>query len=61
MNVPAVTIVTFTDDRIAEIRLDHSASAEHVLDAMDLVRLMLKHGVVAAKIIHLEQKGGVAP
>jgi hypothetical protein len=51
---PGITIVTFTDDRTAEICLDHLASAEHVFDAMDLARLMLKHGITAVKIIRTQ-------
>jgi hypothetical protein len=42
-----VTIITFTDGRIAEVVIDRSATAEHVLDAMDLVRIMIAHGVTA--------------
>src|SRR5512135_1556352 len=45
-----VTIVKFTDGRIAEIVLDRSGITEHVLGAMDLVRLMLQAGITAASI-----------
>lgn len=45
-----VTLIRFDDGQIAQIVLDHSATPEHVLDTMDLVRLMLQHGVTAAAI-----------
>jgi hypothetical protein len=41
MTAPTVTIVTFTDGGAAEIIIDYAAPAAHVLDAMDLVRLLL--------------------
>jgi alkyl sulfatase BDS1-like metallo-beta-lactamase superfamily hydrolase len=47
---PAVTIVTFVDGGTAEIVIDRAASSEHIMDAMDLVRLMLQHGVITAAI-----------
>jgi hypothetical protein len=49
--VHAVILRTFNDNRIAEIVLDCSATAKHVLDAMDLVHIMLQLGATAAKII----------
>lgn len=52
------TITTSTDGRIAEIIIDRSAAPEHVLDAMDLVRVLIADGVVAAKVIKLEPATG---
>ena len=46
-----ITIITFTDDRIAEIIIDPAATPEHVLDAVDLARLLLAHGITVAKIV----------
>jgi hypothetical protein len=41
--------VKFTNGRIAEIVLDRFGTTEHVLGAMDLVRLMLQAGLEIAK------------
>jgi hypothetical protein len=46
-----VTIVKFTGG-IAEIIIDPAAPAEHVLDAMDLARIMLAHDAIAAKVVN---------
>jgi hypothetical protein len=46
-----ITIITFTDDGIAEIIIDPAATAEHVLDAMDLTRAMLEHGITAVRVL----------
>jgi hypothetical protein len=53
-----VILRIFNDDRLAEIVLDRSATIEHVLDAMDLVRLMLQHGVTAVEVIHNSRAPG---
>ena len=50
----ALTLRIFNDGRLAEIVLDRSATTKHVLDAMDLVRLLLAHGVTSAKIIRTQ-------
>jgi hypothetical protein len=56
-----ITIITFTDDRIAEIIIDPAATPEHVLDAVDLARLLLAHGITAAKIIRTTQTAKESP
>jgi hypothetical protein len=53
-----VILRIFNDDRLAEIVLDRSATIEHVLDAMDLVRLMLQHGITAVEVIHNSRAPG---
>jgi hypothetical protein len=50
----AMSLIIFGDTRMAEIIIDPAATAEHVLDAMDLVRLLLAHGVIAAKIVRTQ-------
>lgn len=52
----AMSLIIFGDTRMAEIIIDPAATAEHVLDAMDLVRLLLAHGVTAAKIIRTQHQ-----
>ena len=47
--IDGVTITTFTDGRIAEVIIDRSATPEHVLDAMDLVRVLIADGVRRGK------------
>ena len=49
-----MSLIIFGDSRMAEIVIDPAATTEHVLDAMDLVRLLLAHGVTAAKIIRTQ-------
>lgn len=45
-----ITLIRFDDAGIAEIVLYPSASSEHVLDAGDLARLLLVHGITVAKV-----------
>ena len=56
-----VIIITFTNGGIAEVVIDPSATTAHILDAMDLVRAMLAHGVLAAKIIRTTQTAKESP
>jgi hypothetical protein len=58
---PTVTLVTFTEGGTAEIVIDRTASTEHIMDAMDLARLMLQHNVTTAAIKFQNRPGTGGP